>query len=186
MALVVWAGSAVAGVDRDRVLTLLGRLEQYLDDLREKQDEVKSREREYRDLFNGTSHGLIQVDSSGTIERVNDPALEMFGYEREELVGKDVNILVPDGQSELHREHLDHYMESPETREMGEGRDLSAVKKDGTTFPVEIGLNPLSTDGKPRIIADITDISARREAEQAVRVERAALSRLVVRINGLL
>jgi PAS domain S-box-containing protein len=94
---------------------------------------------------------------------------KLFGYEHEELIGRSVEVLVP---SELHAAHVGDratYAANPQMRAMGPGRDLRAVRKDGTEFPVEIGLSPIRTEDALLIAAHITDISARKQAEEALR-----------------
>ena len=110
------------------------------------------------------------VDEHGTIKLVNASAEKLFGYSREELMGKDVEALVPEQHVGDHRKERASYQEKPEVRLMGLGRDLSGRRKDGSEFPVEIGLNPVGRDGKPGVLATVIDISARKQAEQHQRL----------------
>ena len=110
------------------------------------------------------------VDEKGTIKLVNASVEKLFGYSREELVGKDVEVLVPEQHVPDHQKLRAGYQQAPEVRLMGLGRDLSGRRKDGSGFPVEIGLNPVGRDGRPAVLATVMDISARKRAEEHQRL----------------
>ena len=126
-------------------------------------------QRNIRILLKSAPTGLVLVDNHGTIKLVNASAEKLFGYSREELVGKPVETLVPQHVSD-HRKLRASYQEKPEVRLMGLGRDLSGRRKDGREFPVEIGLNPVGRDETPAILATVMDISARKRAEEHQRL----------------
>ncbi len=126
-----------------------------------------------RALVNSAPDGLILVDDEGTIEFANRAAESMFGYDRGELVGRSVEMLVPDGLESMHRSHRSRSGVAPEARPMGAGRDLMARCADGREIPVEIGLSPVRVGGQVRVIADIRDISRRHTAEAALRASEA-------------
>ena len=94
----------------------------------------------FRDLLEAAPDGIIEAEPDGTIVLLNAAAERMFGYQREELLGQLIEILVPESLRQSHREHRDRYAEHPVTRPMGIGLDLFARRKDGTQFPVEISL----------------------------------------------
>ena len=121
-------------------------------------------------LLESAPNGFVLVDESGTIKLVNSSAEKLFGYKREELVGKRVETLVPGRHVADHQKLRASYQEKPEVRLMGLGRDLSGRRRDGSEFPVEIGLNPVGRDGKPAILATVMDISARKRAEEHQRL----------------
>lgn len=108
----------------------------------------KENEQIFNTLFEAASEGVIVVDSQQVIVTANKAALIMFGYEKEELLGEHLNILIPVRYKANHHEHFDKFMKDSEKRQMGHGRDLFGVKKDGTQFPVEAGLNPFKVDGE--------------------------------------
>jgi PAS domain S-box-containing protein len=99
-------------------------------------------QRNIRLLLESAPNGLVLVDERGTIKLVNTSAEKLFGYSRTELVGRDVEALVPERHIPDHHKVRTSYQEKPEVRLMGLGRDLSGRRKDGSEFPVEIGLNP--------------------------------------------
>jgi PAS domain S-box-containing protein len=91
----------------------------------------------------------------------------MFGYDRSELIGQSVDILLPERLREIHIKHRAGYMADPRTRPMGLGLDLVARHKDGSEFPVVIGLNATETKDGTLIISSITNISDDRKPEPA-------------------
>ena len=92
----------------------------------------------------------------------------MFGYQREELLGQLIEVLVPDSVRQRHQGHRGHYAEHPVTRPMGIGLELFARRKDGTQFPVEISLSPIRSLQGSRVIAIVRDITTRRQAEARI------------------
>jgi PAS domain S-box-containing protein len=88
----------------------------------------------------------------------------LFGYERRELLGQKIELLVPARQVDTHRAVRESFLEKPEARMMGAGRDLSGRRKDGSEFPIEIGLNPVNRDGHHAVLGTVIDISERKRA----------------------
>ena len=120
-------------------------------------------------LFEAASEGVVVVDSNQMIVTVNLAALQMFGYDRGELVGQHLNILIPPNYKPNHSKHFKDFLAHSEKRQMGHGRDLYGVKKDGTQFPVEAGLNPFSIDGENFVMSLIVDITVRKQNQQRIR-----------------
>ena len=118
-------------------------------------------DRDYRAVFEASPDATLVVDSDGVIRALNPQALSMFGWSREEIEGWDVERLVPAADRGRHRDHRLRYTEAPRTRPMGRGLELQAVRKDGTTFPVEISLSQGKLASGPEyVICTIRDISA--------------------------
>lgn len=116
--------------------------------------------------------GTILVDEQGRILLVNAHTENLFGYGREELIGKDVELLVPTRFEGAHRTDRAKFFAAPEARAMGGRRELFARRKDGTEFPVEIGLNPIQTLNGLVVLANVVDISARLATEEEARRQR--------------
>ena len=116
--------------------------------------------------------GVVLVDEQGRILLINAHAEKLFGYPRDELIGKMVDILVPDRFARTHAGDRNNFFVAPEARAMGEGPELFARRKDGTEFPVEIGLNPIQTQHGLVVLANLVDISARKAAEEETRRSR--------------
>ncbi len=119
----------------------------------------------FESLFNHASMGIVVVNEQSFIQSVNPFALKLFGYAIEEVIGKSIEVLIPQRYHHKHVGHRDAYTNNPKSRPMGVGLDLFAVKKDGTEFPVEVSLGNYQTNGDKNVIAFISDISVRKKAE---------------------
>jgi diguanylate cyclase (GGDEF)-like protein/PAS domain S-box-containing protein len=113
-------------------------------------------------------NAIVAVDQGGEIVLVNRQAEKIFGYQRKELVGQSVDVLVPERFRGGHPEHRLEFSAKPVARPMGAGRDLYAVRKDGSEFPVEIGLNPIETEQTTLVLSAIVDITERKRAEEEI------------------
>lgn len=109
--------------------------------------------------------GLLMVDAHGAIKLVNREIERLFGYDRSDLLGQPMEKLVPERYRKHHPAFRAGFARAPQARAMGAGRDLYGVRSDGSEFPVEIGLTPVSTEDGLYIISSIVDITARKEAE---------------------
>ncbi|MBV8255581.1 MAG: PAS domain S-box protein [Chitinophaga sp.] len=119
-------------------------------------------------LFNHASIGILVTNQDGVITMVNNFALDQFGYKREELLGKKVEILIPQRVHHKHENHRHHYNHHPQSRPMGIGLNLFAVSKNGTEFPVEISLSHYSNEEGSFVIAYINNITERKKAEENI------------------
>ena len=135
-------------------------------------------EQQFRLMVEAAPNGMLLVDEQGMIVVANASALRQFGYEREELLGKSVEMLIPGPFRSDHRQHRAGFIQAPQTRSMGGGRELSGLPKDGSEFPVEIGLTPIQTTKGMRVVASIVDITERRQIEQAIRHSEERYRRL--------
>lgn len=118
-----------------------------------------------RDVLDAAPDALVIVNEAGDIVQLNGPTEQMFGYSRDELMGRAVEVLIPERYRPGHERHRAHYQRELRRRPMGAGPDLYGLRKDGTEFPVEISLSPLETAQGALVIAAIRDISARKQAE---------------------
>lgn len=116
----------------------------------------------YRAVFEAAPDGILIVDAAGIIQEVNPAALRMFDYERSELVGREVEVLVPEPLREVHVRHREEYMESPRARPMGIGMELAGRRRTGERFPVEISLSPLRAGPETSVIAVVRDVTLRK------------------------
>lgn len=130
-------------------------------------------------LFLYATEGILVVNAAGVIMQINPSAERLFGYERDELNGKKIEILIPRRLGEKHANYREKYGQHPHARSMGAGMDLHGLKKDGTEFPVEISLSPYSTPEGNFVIAFIVDITVRKQAEEKLKHYSADLERQV-------
>ncbi|MFA5575467.1 MAG: PAS domain S-box protein [Brumimicrobium sp.] len=134
----------------------------------------------YKILFEGIREGLILVDINGIIVDLNKPANSMFGYENDELIGKNIDQLVPAAKRSSHSKQRKQYSHHPTTRLMGAALKLDGVKKNGEEFPVQVSLNPFKdTDGEDYVVTLISDITERRENEMKLAKLRESLEQKV-------
>ncbi len=130
-------------------------------------ERIMAQEQNTRVLIESAPNGIVVVDSQGKIRLVNAGTEKLFGYGRSELVGRNVELLVPEPSSGTHRKEREDFQEKPEARAMGVGRDLSGRRKDGSEFPVEVGLNPVSRNGQSAVLATVIDITERKRAQES-------------------
>ncbi len=119
----------------------------------------------FRILFDSAGEGLILVDKKGTLLMANHRMEEMFGFQRDELIGKPIEILLPEALRQQHVGHREGYTKHPKKRSMGAGMDLVGCRKEGSTFPIEISLNYFNSGEEMVIMALITDITERKKIE---------------------
>ncbi|HMW85157.1 MAG TPA: PAS domain S-box protein, partial [Nitrospira sp.] len=125
-------------------------------------------EMQFRQVVDSAPNGLLMIDPHGTIMMVNKQVEAMFGYSREELLGNRVEMLMPERFRSNHSTYRRGYFSGPTSRAMGVGRDLPGLRRDGSEFPVEIGLNPIDTPQGRLALASIVDISGRKRMEDAL------------------
>jgi len=113
--------------------------------------------------------GIVIVAGDGRISYVNNQAEEMFGYDRDELLGKPIEVLIPERYRDIHIIHREHFAAEPRTRPMGVGLELYGLRRDGSEFPVEIALGPMRTEEGLFITAIIRDISAWKAAVEEIK-----------------
>ena len=130
-------------------------------------------------LFLFATEGILVANDKGEIIRINPSAERLFGYEKGELLGKKIELLIPKRLTERHAGHRDKYNHNPHARSMGSGMDLHGLKKDGSEFSVEISLSPYSSSVGKFVIAFIVDVTVRKQAEEKLKNYSAELERQV-------
>ncbi len=123
----------------------------------------------FEDIFERSPVAMLLVDARGEIVHVNRHAETLFEFKRSELIGQPIEVLIPEGAESEHPALVQAYIEDPSPRQMGQGRDLFGMRKDGTLVPVEVGLNPLQNDGETMVLASVIDITERLRADERFR-----------------
>ncbi|MGC4365077.1 sensor histidine kinase [Hydrogenophaga sp. R2] len=118
--------------------------------------------------FDRTPVSMIVVNQAGEITRANRLAEQTFGYDSDELIGQRVEVLVPERYRHAHPGYRQGFLAETSARPMGAGRDLAGRRKDGSEFPVEIGINPVETGEGPMILSVILDLSERKQSERRI------------------
>ncbi len=145
----------------------------------------KKAQQQFRALLETAPDAMIIIDQQGVIQLINAQTEQLFGYQREALVGKKVEILVPERLRGRHIGHREGYFTAPKVRGMGAGRELAGRRKDGSEFPIEISLSPLETENGVWATAAVRDISDRMKAESRFRTLLESAPDAMVIINQL-
>ena len=128
----------------------------------------KRADERFRLTVEASPNGVVLVNESGQIMLVNQRTEVLFGYARAELMGRSVELLLPERVRAVHAGHVQDFLAAPKTRGMGAGRDLFARRRDGTEFPVEIGLSPIQSAEGRLIMVTIVDITVRKQTDAAM------------------
>ncbi len=137
--------------------------------------ELRVAEERFRLALESSPAAMIMVDERGEIVMVNHATETLFGYDATELLGRSIETLLPARYREGHVAVRDGFIREPDARPMGDGLDLTALRKDGTEFPVEIGINPIRFTESTFVLASIMDLSERRKAKEELERSNAEL-----------
>ncbi|MFC3851933.1 putative bifunctional diguanylate cyclase/phosphodiesterase [Salinispirillum marinum] len=119
-------------------------------------------------MFNNMVDGLIIIDDQGNIMRLNPAAEAIFGYKAREVLDKNIHVLMPSPYRMAHDSYIKNYQDTGEARIIGIGREVEGLRRDGSTFPMELAVSELSNAGKPYYLGMVRDISRRRQAEDEI------------------
>ena len=131
----------------------------------------------WRAVIDAAVDGIIVIDERGTIEVFNHAAERMFGYGESEVVGRNVSVLMPEPDHSRHDGYLAHHVRTGERKIIGIGRSVTAMRRDGTHFPVHLSVGEMEVDGEKHFTGILHDLSRRTELEEKLR-EASALARL--------
>ncbi|MCX7546717.1 PAS domain S-box protein [Xanthomarina sp. F1114] len=136
---------------------------------------LKSNQDVFEILSEAISEGIVIVDANQDIVALNSTAETIFGYPKGELLGQPLNTLIPVHFHENHGKYFNKFFNHGKKRSMGEDRILHGLKKDGSTFPIEVGLNPFTIEGEAYVMALVIDISTRLDIEKSLHIKSQAL-----------
>src|SRR5262249_48198237 len=139
----------------DRVRERTAELEAALASEQTARRDAERAQRRVKRVIEGAPTAMVAVDKQGTVVFVNSLTERLFGYEDGELVGQRVEKLVPARFRRFHAHYRADFSDAPQMRQMGVGRDLYGVRKDGSELPIEIGLNPIDVDGEVLVLSSI-------------------------------
>jgi diguanylate cyclase (GGDEF)-like protein/PAS domain S-box-containing protein len=127
---------------------------------------LRDSEARYRVIVESAADGILVVAADGTIASATDRALALFGYTEDQVLGRPVELLLPEALRAGHRHLREQFVADPQRRPVGKGLELQARRRDGGLFPVEVSLSPMHTDGGLQVTAIIADVSERAEAQR--------------------
>ena len=136
-------------------------------------------------LLDAAPDAVICVGEDGRVVAANARVTDLFGHDRDALVGARLETLVPDHVAEQHVAHRREWFDAPHTRPMGLGLDLTGRRSDGTTFPVAVSLAPTRVDGTPLVVAAIRDVTQGRDAAERLRVSEERLRLLAENVEAV-
>jgi PAS domain S-box-containing protein len=145
--------------------------------------DAKLIEAKFRDLLESTPDAIIIANKMGRIVLANSQAEKVFDYERRELLGKPVELLLPDRFGQAHIRHREKYFTQPRQRAMGAGLELYGKRKNGTHFPVEISLSPIETEEGLLVMSAIRDTTERRRADEKFRALMESAPDAIIIVN---
>jgi two-component system sensor kinase FixL len=143
----------------------------------ELEDRLRASEARWRSIVESAVDGIVVIDSRGSIESFNPAAERLFGYAEADVIGQNVNILMPQPYHEEHDGYLARYLSTRQPRIIGVGREVTGRRRDGTTFPVHLSVGEMSVNGERKFTGILHDLSGRIQMELQLR-EQAALARL--------
>jgi two-component system, LuxR family, sensor kinase FixL len=141
------------------------------------EERLRASEARWRSVVESAVDGIVVIDAKGRIESFNPAAERLFGYTEAEVVGKNVNILMPPPYHEEHDGYLSRYLSTGVARIIGVGREVTGRRQDGTTFPLHLSVGEMSVNGERKFTGILHDLSARLQIEEQLR-EQTAMARL--------
>lgn len=128
-------------------------------------NEVAAQTQRLSTVIDNMIDAIITINEFGIIESFNPSAIDIFGYSEEEVIGQNVNILMPEPYHSEHNDYIDHYVKTGDKKVIGIGREVIGERKDGSTFPMDLEVNNMTIDNSIHYLGIVRDISKRKQAE---------------------
>ncbi|MCZ7395458.1 MAG: PAS domain S-box protein, partial [Candidatus Methanoperedens sp.] len=158
---------------KEQLIDELAGLRQRITELEKSETELGKTRAMFQGLFECAPDAIVVVNSEGRIVEANTQAEKIFGYSKNELLDKPVEVLIPERFRKRHYEHMRSYMSKPRIRFMGSELELYGLRKDGIEFPVDIALGPLETKDGIMVLSIVRDITEHMRMEEALRTSEA-------------
>lgn len=153
----------VAG--KDEIYKIAQGLNRLFSRVEEDELELKKRQEELDAVFNTVVDGIVIIDDKGIVYDCNPAVSKLFGYEKHEMLGHSVNMLMPEKYLEKHDQYIDNYLNSRISKIIGKGREVEAVRKGGGGFPIEIAVSEMLVDGNSMFAGVIRDVSEQKQLQ---------------------
>lgn len=127
---------------------------------------IEEKEKYFRTLLNNAVNGIIIIDSRGSIETFNHTAEKIFGYTSDEMIGKNVSILANEKDRRQHDAYITNYTKTKKPKIIGSNREVEGVRKDGSSFPMRLGISEINLDGRTVYMGMINDLTEEKEQEK--------------------
>lgn len=154
--------------------------------LRQSEEALRASAERLRGLTETAVDGIITIDERGLIELLNPAAVKLFGYQPHEVIGRNVRMLMPEPYRSEHDGYLENYLRTGEKKIIGIGREVTGLRADGSTFPMELSVSETTlADGRPSFAGIVRDITDRKRAEEALRESEERFARFMQQLPGL-
>ncbi len=154
--------------DSLEVASLAQSINGMLDRLKQQHDRLHESEERFRSMLDNMAEGLVSISETGMIELFNPAAERLFGYRSEEVVGKNVSMLMPEPYRSEHDAYLARYLHTGQAHIIGTGREVTAKRSDGSVFPMDLRVSEFSLEGRRQFIGSIQDITERKRAQDEI------------------
>lgn len=148
-------------------------------EMEEEMEQRKKAEEKFRNFLERAPDGIIVVNEAGIIQLVNAQTVKLFGYNREEMVGSRIEMLMPQRYEKMHPFRRFSFFDTAKSTKVAEGFEMFALRKDGREFPVEMNLSPMETEDGLMLTASVRDVSEKKQLEKVIRETNTTLERKV-------